>query len=84
MMAVAAEQVDMENENDETARNSSLRLRDEFCHDGDYEKHKDAINEANATVDKILVSPDCQTGWKDPYIKKLIDEKLNAVNLKMN
>ena len=30
MMAVAAEQVDMENENDKTARNSSLRLRDEL------------------------------------------------------
>ena len=34
-------------------------------------------------VDSVLISPDCQTGWKDDYIIKLIDAKLKAINLKM-
>ena len=34
-------------------------------------------------VERILVSPDCQTGWKDGYIERLVDEKLKAVELKM-
>ena len=34
-------------------------------------------------VESILVTPDCQTGWKDNYISKLINDKLLVVNLKM-
>ena len=60
-----------------------LTVQKILCSEADYEKSKDVTDEANATVENILVSPDCQTGWKDAYIDKLIDEKLTAVNLKM-
>ena len=40
-------------------------------------------SDATNIVESILVTPDCQTGWKDNYISKLINDKLLVVSLKM-
>ena len=82
----AAQEVTNAKENLAVAEHVIANLKDEVCSDADYNKSKNEENETGDAldlVDSVLISPDCQTGWKDDYIIKLIDEKLKAINLKM-
>ena len=82
----AAQEVTNAKESLAVAEHVIANLKDEVCSDADYNKSKNEENETGDAldlVDSVLISPDCQTGWKDDYIIKLIDEKLKAINLKM-
>ena len=78
-----AKEVSTKNKDLNLVENFIETIRDEFCCDTDYDK-PNVSKETNAILVKtILVSPDCQTGWKDSYITKLISDKLTAVDLKV-
>ena len=39
--------------------------------------------------ERIIITPDCQSDWREPVVKKLVDEKkatigLNSLRLKVN
>jgi hypothetical protein len=53
-------------------------LKDEFCSNESYEIVSD-----DQLVEKILVTADCQADWSDKVVTKLMDEKLNAIGIKM-
>ena len=53
-------------------------LKDEFCSNESYEIVSD-----DQLVEKILVTADCQADWSDKIVTKLMDEKLNAIGIKM-
>ena len=73
-----AEEVTAYEANQVDAEHPDTILKDEMCSDAEYAK-----DTSDTLVDSILLSPDCQTGWKNDYITKLIDEKLKAIDLKM-
>jgi hypothetical protein len=53
-------------------------LKDEFCSNESYEIVSD-----DQLVEKTLVTADCQADWSDKVVTKLMDEKLNAIGIKM-
>jgi hypothetical protein len=61
-------------------------LEDEFCSDEIFEKQAELTFEKEsdeALIESILVIADCQADWKDSYVTKLVDEKLNSIGINM-
>ena len=53
-------------------------LKDEFCTNESFEIATD-----DHLVEQILVTADCQADWSDKVVKKLMNEKLNEIGIKM-
>ena len=52
-------------------------------------KHAPRILDDEILVERIIITPDCQSDWREPVVKKLVDEKLatiglNSLRLKVN
>jgi hypothetical protein len=61
-------------------------LHDEFCSNDIY---FDNVVSDETLVEEILVTPDCQDGWKDDDVKNLLDYNfkilgVNMVKIEMN
>ena len=65
-----SENSEQENEN-EVKKHAPSILDDEFCTAKEY-----ANGEEDILVERIIITPDCQSDWKEVVVKKLVGEKL--------
>ena len=64
----------------EVKKHAPRILDDEFCDDKDYENCEDLVDD-EVLVERIIITPDCQSDWREPVVKKLVDEKLAIIGL---
>jgi hypothetical protein len=64
----------------EVKKHAPRILDDEFCDDKDYENCEDLVDD-EVLVERIIITPDCQSDWREPVVKKLVDEKLGIIGL---
>ena len=77
-----AEEAPTISENSEQKKENEVKkiapsiLDDEFCADKEY-----ANGEEDILVERIIITPDCQSDWKEAVVKKLVGEKLATIGL---
>ena len=82
----AAEAINAKDNESNIVQPDPETLKDEFCSDDTLENHAPNTSEKEsdeALIEKILVTADCQADWKNEYVTKLVDEKLNSIGIKM-
>ena len=63
---------------EEVSKNKKDDLRDEFCPDKTFESES-----GDDLVEKLLITADCQADWNNAVVTKLVNEKLNAIGIRM-
>ena len=58
------------------------KLKDEFCTNEVYQNGFDMTDDGKVVlVERIIITPNCQSDWKEAVVKKLVDEKLESIGI---